>query len=134
MSAMPLDGSEALPKQKNTASATVRPPSGLALSAMCSSGALLRALHAPARCDTHPGELVSSRREWSVDLVRGRHGRVELAESGDERRVHVLRVHLAPAELEVRSGARVRNERDLEAEVRAGARGRVDAHAGHHPG
>jgi hypothetical protein len=41
--------------------------------------------------------------------------------------VHILRVHLAPAELEVGSGAGVRNERHLEAEVGAGARGRIDA-------
>src|SRR5689334_3333175 len=43
----------------------------------------------------------------SGDLVGGRHGGVELAESGHERRVDVPRVHLAPAELEVGSGAGV---------------------------
>src|SRR5688572_6987384 len=79
-------------------------------------------------------KLVSFASQYSADLVRGRHGCVELAESGDERCVYVLRVHLASAELEVGSGAGVGNERHLEAEVGAGARGRVDAHAGHHPG
>jgi hypothetical protein len=44
--------------------------------------------------------------------------------------MHVPRV-LAPAELDLGSGARAGNERHLEAEVGAGARGRVHAHAGH---
>ena len=68
-----------------------------------------------------------------MSLVCGRHRGVEPAEGGDERRVHVLRVHRAPTELEAGSGAGVRHEGHLESEVSARARGRVHAHAGHHP-
>src|SRR4051794_28240564 len=97
---------------------------------VCRSGGACCERYMRLRATTRTRAKLVSRREFSADLVRGRHGGVELAESGDERRVHVLRVHLAPAELEAGSGAGVWNERHLEAEVGAGACGRVDAHAG----
>ena len=87
----------------------------------------------PRRGHRHRLTLACGKARASGDLVCGRDGGVELAEGGDERRVHVLRSDVASAELEIRGGARVGNERHLEAQVGAGSRRGVDAHARHHP-